>query len=112
MAVNGVILDPVAYGLITLILILLIGIIYIIYRAVKNKKEGPSHLDLYFDSNFRNIIDEWDLIPRSRLKDWKNDMNRRMDALSKDISYIEAQRKKLNPRLTKIENQIAKLEKL
>ena len=104
--------DPVAFGLIFLIVLLFIAIIYVIVRARKKAAAGPSHLEMYFDSNFRSIIDEWDLMPRSRLKEWKAGMGQRLDTLGKDIDYVEKQRKSLDSRMTGIENDIAKLERL
>ena len=104
--------DPVVFTLSFLILVLVLLIIYALYRMAKTKKEGPSHIELYFDTNFRRIIDEWDLMPRSKLKDWKADMNKRLSIVDKDLSELEKTRKKIDNRLRALENEILELEKM
>ena len=104
--------DPVVFTLSFLIVIFVLLIIYAVYAMYRKKAEGPSHIELYFDANFRKIIDEWDLMPRSKLKDWKVDMNRRLDAVDKDLKDLEKARKKLDARMKALEADIMELEKI
>lgn len=103
-------MDAVATLLIVLIIVLVISIVYTIYRIWKFKKEGPSHIEMYFDANFRTIIDEWDLVTRPRLKEWKTEMSRRLENVAKEIEYIEGERRSIDIRLDKIEKELSRIE--
>lgn len=90
-----------------LILALLITIFW--FLSIMSKRRG-SHVELYFDENFRKIISEWDLLPRDRVKEFKTDMRKRLHRVGTDISYLEEQRVKLNRRLEGVEKEMSKLE--
>lgn len=105
-------MDIIVWTLSALIVILIIAIIYTIYGIVKSRKERPNHVEMYFDANFRSIVDEWDLVTRPRLKDWKSTMSKRLDSVGKDISGIEKNRKKIDKRLSSLEKEVGKLESI
>ena len=97
----------VIIGLLVLALILVIW--WLVY-LVKKRREGPSHIELYFDGNFRKIIDEWDLISRDKVKEFKKDITKRLTVVDGDISDLEKQKSKLNKRMDKLDAEIGKLE--
>jgi peptidoglycan hydrolase CwlO-like protein len=70
------------------------------------------HVELYFDEHFRDIINEWDLTNRTKLKDWKKDMSKRLDDVGTDIDKLSKFRKSFDPRLDKLESEMKKLEVL
>ena len=81
-------------------------------RLRRRKREQPSHLQLYFDDNFRSIIGEWNLVTRDRAKDFKKDIKKRLEIVGKDISAMEANKKSLDKRMVGLENTITRLEGL
>ena len=97
----------IVIGLLVLALIL---VIWWLVHLIKKKREGPSHIELYFDGNFRKIIDEWDLISRDKVKDFKKDITKRLSSVDSDISGLEKQKNKLNRRMSKLETEVEKLE--
>ena len=84
-------------------------LIYFIYQ-LKKKKGGPDHIQLYFDEHFRNIIDEWDLMPRSKVKTWKKDMNKKLKVISRDIGTIKKKKTSINSRMSALEKGMKNLE--
>lgn len=85
-------------------------IFYLIYQANKKRRSGPDHIDLYFDEHFRNIIDEWDLMPRAKIKTWKRDMNKKLKVINRDIENIKKKRVGVNTRLDALEKGMKTLE--
>lgn len=84
---------------------------YLVYQTRKKKKtQGPDHLELYFDEHFRNIIDEWDLMPRSKVKTWKKDMNRKLKVVNRDIETLKSKKVSLNTRLNGLDKEMRSLE--
>ena len=101
----------ISWVLIALIAVLVIAVIVQLIRYIKMRKAGPSHIEEYFEANFRNIINEWDLVTHPRVKEWKTGMTGRLSALSDDIGFLEAGRTKIDKRLFKFEAELERLEK-
>jgi hypothetical protein len=76
----------------------------------KRKREEPSHIDLYFQDNFRSIMDEWDMVPRSRAKSFKKDLTKRLDRSRSDIDMLFSKKNKLEKRMGALENELLELE--
>lgn len=99
------------YVLIIGILILaLILVFWWFLSLMKKRRAGPTHIELYFDENFRKIIDEWDLISRDRVKEFKKDIKSRLNIIGNDITALEGNRDSLEKRMTKLDREITKLE--
>lgn len=94
------------------VIVLFWTISYIVYsiKRKRSKSNKPSHVQLYFDENFRNIIDEWDLMPRSQIKTWKKDMNKKLKVINRDINKIKKRKVSINSRLNSLEKNMTKLE--
>ncbi len=96
------------------ILLAIVGLIVFLFRYIwrltKKGKGGPDHIELYFDEHFRNIIDEWDLMPRAKIKTWKRDMNKKLKVINRDIENVKKKRVGLNTRLDVIEREMKNLE--
>jgi hypothetical protein len=92
------------------LLIALILVIWWFISLLKKRRERPSHIKLYFDANFRKIIDEWDLVSRDRVKEFKKDITHRLSKVGDDITQLEKHRDKLNGRMKKLDTEIGKLE--
>lgn len=100
-----------------ILMILLIIAFFVILAVViqsirKRRAEGPSHIELYFDENFRKIMDEWDFTTRDRVKDFKKDMGKRLSKVAGDIDTLEKKRTGLDKRMTSLETKMSKLEGL
>jgi hypothetical protein len=78
----------------------------------KRKKAMPSHVELYFQGNFRKIMDEWDFTTRDRVKDFKKDMSKRLSKVGGDIDVLETKKKNLDKRMDVLEKQISSMEGL
>lgn len=101
------------YFLMIVSLILLFILTLAWYFMLKKKKaESPSHINLYFDENFRKIIGEWDLVSRDRVKNFKRDIGSRLSVVGKEITLIEKNRSKLDKKLNGLDIEISKLESL
>ena len=72
--------------------------------------QRPDHITLYFDENFPRMIREWDLLSRSKAREFKLQMLRRLVAISNDIDRIQAFRNNLNQRLDYLDREMKKLE--
>ncbi len=101
------------YVLIIGVLILTLILVFFWYLNLSKKKKAmPSHVELYFDENFRKIVNEWDFIGRDRVKDFKKDMGKRLSLVGGDIDLLESNKVKLDKRMTGLENKIGKFEGL
>ena len=78
----------------------------------KKRKMEPSHIQLYFDDNFRNIMGEWDFVTRDRVKEFKKDIGKRLQVVGSDITSLETKRKGLDRRMNGLERTLAKMEGL
>ena len=100
-------------GLFALILAFVGSVIYIIsliYKASKKRGSDTDHIQLYFDEHFRNIVDEWDLMPRNKIKAWKRDMNKKLKVINRDIENIKTKKGGINTRLDTLEKGMMTLE--
>lgn len=96
-----------------IVIILVIALIYLIIYYVKKRREARiHHVELYFDEHFRDVINEWDLTTRTKVKDWEKDMGKRLDSVGKDIGKLMSFRKSLDARLDRLETDIRKYEVL
>ncbi len=93
-----------------LFLLLVLSLIWFIRLRSKKRKVMPSHLQLYFDENFRKIMTEWDFTTRDRVKTFKKDIGTRLSKVEVDIGVLEKKRRSLDQRMGKIETHIGKLE--
>jgi hypothetical protein len=92
-----------------LFIMLLVSIIW--YFSLRRKRKTmPSHLQLYFDDNFRKIMTEWDFVSRDRVKTFKKDIGARLSKVGTDIDGLEKRRSGLDSRMKRIETRIEKLE--
>jgi hypothetical protein len=99
------------YVLIIGILILaFILVLFWFFSLMRKRRAGPTHIELYFDDNFRKIVDEWDLISRDRVKEWKKDIKSRLTVIGTDLTTLENNRDTLEKRMTKLDREISKLE--
>ena len=94
-----------------LLVALVLVIIWYIQLSRKKKKE-PSHIELYFDENFRGIIGEWDFMTRDKVKEFKKDMGKRLSKVGSDIDVLEKKKTTLDKRMTALETKMKDLEGL
>jgi hypothetical protein len=94
------------------LLIAVLLVVSLVIFLVRRRKGRPSHVQLYFDENFRRIMDEWDFVTRDRVKDFKKDLNKRLSAVGNDIDLIEKNRTKLDKRLGALDREMTRLEGL
>ncbi|MGA1793119.1 MAG: hypothetical protein ACMUHM_04140 [Thermoplasmatota archaeon] len=98
-------------GIAALVIAWFIALGWFIHLRRKRKLE-PSHLQLYFDENFRNIMGEWDFVTRDRVKEFKKDIGKRLLVVGNDITTLETKRTTLEKRMTGLEKTITKMEGL
>lgn len=98
--------------LIGLLLLALVVTFFWFISLSKKKKREPSHIQLYFDENFRSILGEWDFVTRDRIKDFKKDITKRLVSVGGDIDLLEKKRLKLDKRMDNLEMKIKDLEGL
>ena len=99
------------YTIIALALILAFFLTLWWFFSLKKKAaKGPSHVELYFDENFRRIINEWDLTSRDKVKEFKKGMAKRLGKVDSDLSGLESRRKGLDNRLGALEKEISLME--
>jgi hypothetical protein len=102
----------------TFFFVLIIGVLVLAFflalfwaiSGFRKKRKEPSHLQLYFDENFRNIISEWDFTTRDRVKEFKKDISKRLVIVGGDIDNLEKNRMKLDKRMDSLETKMRKLE--
>ena len=101
---------------IVLIAILALAALIVLISAIvswrKKKAAGPSHIELYFDDNFRNIMSEWDMVTRDKVKDFKGDMTKRLKTVGSDIDLLYTKKKGLDKRMNTLDKKISKMEGL
>ncbi|MBN1390107.1 MAG: hypothetical protein JXA22_05640 [Candidatus Thermoplasmatota archaeon] len=91
-----------------LVALVLVMIWYLQLR--KKRKMEPSHIELYFDEHFRGMIGEWDLTSRDRIKEFKNEMGKKLGKVGSDIENLEKRRTTLDKRMSTLETQLGELE--
>lgn len=103
--------------LILLVIVILFGIFYFFrYRARKKalkKKYGrvPSHMELYFEEYFDEMIESWDLVKKDEVDDWVTDMSERVIKVSDDIDDLKATKQDIDQELSAVEKRIESLKK-
>jgi hypothetical protein len=91
--------------------VLIIALVYLIIQYIRGRREARlQHVELYFDEHFRDVINEWDLTSRTKLKDWKKDMTKRLDLVGKDIDKLSDFKKSFDNRMDSLESDLDKLE--
>ncbi len=101
------------YIVIIAILALSLVLVFAWYMQLRKKRaQMPSHIQLYFDDNFRKIMTEWDMVTRDRVKTFKKDMNKRLSKVGDDISHLEKERHDLDSRLSTLDKKIGNFEGL
>lgn len=99
--------------LVVIAIILIIVIIYLIIYYVRKRREARiEHVSLYFDEHFRDVINEWDLVLRPKVKEWSSGMIKRLDDVGNDVDKLVKFRKSFDSRLDKLESEAKKLEVL
>jgi hypothetical protein len=102
--------------LLLILIILLVSVLILVFVwwiSLRRKRAmEPSHIQLYFDENFRKIINEWDFVTRDRIKDFKKDMNTRLTLVGSDIDHLEKNRSRLDKRFVALDREMARLEGL
>jgi len=105
--------DWSTFGYVLVIGILLLALVLVIiwyFQLTRKKRKGPSHIELYFDENFRGIMGEWDFATRDKVKDFKKDMLKRLGKVGSDIDGLEKKRTALDKRMTALETKIKDME--
>ncbi|MGA1792447.1 MAG: hypothetical protein ACMUHM_00695 [Thermoplasmatota archaeon] len=93
-----------------LLLVALVLVIIWYFQLSRKRKKGPSHIELYFDENFRGIMSEWDFLTRDKVKDFKKDMLKRLGKVGGDIDGLEKKKTSLDKRMTVLETKMKDLE--
>jgi hypothetical protein len=96
-------------GIALLVIIWFLALGWYLHLRKKRKME-PSHIQLYFDDNFRSIMGEWDFVTRDRMKEFKKDIGKRLKVVGSDISDLERRKNGLDKRMKGLENTLGKLE--
>lgn len=105
--------DWTTFWYVLLIGILVLALVLVIiwyFQLARKKRKGPSHIELYFDENFRGMIGEWDLVSRDRIKDFKKDIGKRLESVGSDIGILEKKRSDLDKRMSALENKMSEME--
>ena len=98
-------------GIVALVVAWLLALGWFIHLRRKRRME-PSHIQLYFDDNFRNIMGEWDFVTRDRVKDFKKNIGKRLHVVGNEITTLETKRNSLVKRMNGLERTLNKLEGL
>jgi hypothetical protein len=69
-----------------------------------------SHVNLYFEEHFPDLIREWDLITSSKLDNWVSNMSARLEKVGNDISTVKSSRGILDSRLDKLDERVKNIE--
>lgn len=107
----------VAVLLIVLILILIGALVVLaawLTRQVRRRRAydraGISHLDLYFDKHFPDIVRNFDLVTGSRFASWSTAINARLGGLTRDLDTLGTARQGLDARLERLEKRLTDIE--
>lgn len=104
-----------AFFFVMIVALIIIGV-YLVLRITRRRKISvpifptKSHVNLYFEEHFPDIIREWDLITRPKLDTWVSSMSTRLDKVGKDISTVKSFRKTLDSRLDKLDERVKTIE--
>ena len=105
-----------AIGITALAIIIVVLIYWVFWIVLRDREQkrglSPNRFELYFAENFRNLIDEWDIQTRPKVKTWKNGMVKRLNVVGNDIDRLKTFQRSMNTRLDSLTKEIVKLEKL
>lgn len=99
-----------------MIVALIIIVVYLVLRITRRRRISvpifptTSHVNLYFEERFPDMIREWDLITRPKSDNWVSSMSARLDKVGKDISTVKSFRKNLDSRLDKLDERAKTIE--
>lgn len=99
-----------------MIVALIIIVVYLVLRITRRRRISVpifptrSHVNLYFEERFPDMIREWDLITRPKLDTWVSSMSARLDKVGKGISTVKSSRKTLDLRLDKLDERVKTIE--
>jgi len=97
---------------------LIIIVVYLVLRITRRRRmlipifPTKSHVNLYFEERFPDIIREWDLITRPKLDTWVSSMSTRLDKVGKDIFTVKSFRKTLDSRFDKLDERVKTIESI
>ena len=101
-----------------LIVALIIIVVYLVLRITRRRRISvpifptTSHVNLYFEERFPDIIREWDLITRPKLDTWVSSMSARLNKVGKEISTVKSFRNTLDSRLDKLDRRVKTTESI
>lgn len=101
-----------------MILALIVIVVYFMFRMIRGRRvrvsmpifPTASHVQLYFEEHFPDIINEWNLATRPKLDTWFSNMSARLDKVEKDISTVKSSRQILDSRLDRLATRLTKVE--
>lgn len=99
-----------------MIVALIIVVVYLVLRITQRRRISVpifptrSHVNLYFEEHFPDLIREWDLITRPKLDNWVSSMSTRLDKVGNDISTVKSFRGILDSRLDKLDERVKTIE--
>lgn len=100
-----------------LILALIVGVAAVVAWAIREvrrrrayERAGVSHLDLYFDEHFPDVIRNFDLVTTSRFDAWSNSISSRLNGLSRDLDLLGKARSGIDSRMERLEKRLTDLE--
>lgn len=104
--------------LVTIVVIFWILLALFIIRS--NRREAAlaaergvpvDHVSLYFEEYFPTMMRNFDLVTKSRFDEWAASIKDRLAVTGETIKDVQAQRKRLDLRVSKLEGRLDKLEK-
>lgn len=112
-AVTVVIGVLIALVIVAIIAVLALGIAWVFRLSRRRKayeRAGISHLDLYFDEHFPNVVRNFDLVTSARFDAWSNGINARLGNLGRDLDNLGKARRGLDTRMDRLEKRLTDLE--
>jgi len=101
-----------------MIVALIIVVLYLVLRITRRRRISvsifptKSHVHLYFEERFPDMIREWDLITRPKLDTWVSSMSTRLNKVGKEISTVKSFRNTLDSRLDKLDKRVKTIESI
>ena len=96
---------------IIIIVAVVIAVWIVLRELTKRRVARPDHIELYFSENFRNLVDEWDLVSRTKVNSWRTDIMKRLNTVNSDIDRLKAFQKTMDNRLARLHRAMVALEK-
>ncbi len=101
-----------------MIVALIIVVVYLVLRITRRRRISvpifptKSHVNLYFEERFPDMIREWDLVTRPKLDNWVSSMSTRLDKVGKGISTVKSFRTTLDSRLDELDRRVKIIESI